>query len=98
MEWWARYHASLGFNHIFIFVDQRNRIADSDRLASSLTDLNTIVHVLPSAGLPMGKGEGEGEVECTVVDMQMVNVATAIDAAREVGCEWLVHIDDDEVG
>ena len=45
-----------------------------------------------------GKGDGEGEVEGTVVDMQMVNVATAIDAAREVGCEWLVHIDDDEVG
>ena len=102
MEWWARYHASLGFNHIFIFVDQRNGIADSDRLASALTDLDTIVHVLPSAGLPMGegggKGDGEGEVEGTVVDMQMVNVATAIDAAREVGCEWLVHIDDDEVG
>ena len=102
VEWWARYHASLGFNHIFIFVDQRNGIADSDRLASALTDLDTIVHVLPSAGLPMGegggKGDGEGEVEGTVVDMQMVNVATAIDAAREVGCEWLVHIDDDEVG
>mmetsp|Transcript_3559 Transcript_3559/g.10221 ORF Transcript_3559/g.10221 Transcript_3559/m.10221 type:complete len:442 (+) Transcript_3559:140-1465(+) len=88
-DWWLDYHITLGISHFFIHVEDTPELLtflDSEPYKSLVTVTR--------------KGEGEGHFRdnyWTLQDRQRAHVNASLARCREMGIDWLFHVDDDEV-
>lgn len=87
-EWWLRYHMQLGICHFFIHVE------DTPELLPLLASE-------PYRGVVTISQKGDAshfkDNYWTLQDRQRAHVNTSLARAREMGIEWLFHVDDDEL-
>lgn len=103
LAWWARYHRERLGMRIFLYVhdatspldDGQSTTTSGVSVASSL--LQDVKEALEGLAEVMPSLVALKESPVDVVAMQERNVADAITKAREEGCDWLFHFDDDEL-
>ena len=98
LDSFVAYHLHIGFAHLFLFFDDPSdpgleRFANHPKITaiphdSRLRRLWT--------GLPEYRTGGEF-VDSEVMARQVFNTALAMDWARQKQCDWLLHIDVDEL-
>ena len=98
LDFFVAYHLHIGFAHLFLFFDDPSdpgleRFANHPKVTaiphdSRLRRLWT--------GLPEYRTGGEF-VDSEVMARQVFNAALAMDWARQKQCDWLLHIDVDEL-
>jgi len=85
----VQYHLHIGIDHMFLYFDDPQDV--------SIPTLRTIESV---TCIPCNKahwrGHNEGK-DSPVQSKQMANATDAFERARELGLEWLVHLDGDEL-
>lgn len=98
LESFVAYHLASGFAHLFLFFDDP---ADPDinRFAG-----HPAVTVIPNDARLRQSWAGQPEyatyaefIDREVMARQVLNVALAMDMARQRGFDWLLHIDVDEL-
>lgn len=87
-EWWLHYHMALGVSHFFIHVE----------------DTPELLHLLQrepyrSRVTVSEKGDNSSFKDnyWTLQDRQRFHVNQSLARCREMGIEWLFHVDDDEL-
>lgn len=87
-EWWLRYHMALGISHFFIHVE----------------DTPELLPLLQSepyrSRVSLTRKEDEGAFKdnyWTLQDRQRFHVNSSLARCREMGIDWLFHVDDDEL-
>ena len=98
LDSFVAYHLGIGFSHLFLFFDDP---ADPglQRFAShpNVTAIAHDDHLRALwAGLPEYRA-GHEFADREVMARQVFNAALAMDLARQKGCDWLLHIDADEL-
>ena len=92
------YHLAIGFAHLFLFFDDP---ADPDlpRLAGH-PNITALPHDAALRrqwqALPEYPAQGPF-IDSEVMARQVLNVGVAMDLARQMGLDWLLHIDADEL-
>jgi hypothetical protein len=92
------YHIGIGFSHVFLFFDDPNEVPkDAPYAASEVTFVrnDAILKGLwrKTYSYPRYKDDLDNEV----MARQIVNVEVARDLALEMGYDWILHIDIDEL-
>ncbi len=90
------YHRRLGVTRAFVFDD-----GSTDGTAETLADLAFVEVLGPARGSEFGgrPGLAAAAERCAhdYASRQILNAQRALDLAREQGCDWLLHIDADEL-
>ena len=98
LDSFVAYHLHMGFAHLFLFFDDPSD-PELERFAK-----HPMVTAIPHdshlrrlwAGLPEYRTGGEF-ADSEVMARQVFNAALAMDWARQKQCDWLLHIDADEL-
>ncbi len=97
LEFFIEYHLSIGFEHIFLFFDNPNDPAISRaRLYPSVSVIpnDALLHVAWRSTYPYVFAFDKLDQH---IRRQICNVDLAIQIAIEMGFNWLLHIDIDEL-
>jgi hypothetical protein len=98
LDSFVAYHLHTGFAHLFLFFDDPSdpgleRFANHPRVTATPHDS----HLRKLwTGLPEYRTGGEF-ADSEVMARQVFNAALAMDWARQKQCDWLLHIDADEL-
>ncbi|WP_143873780.1 glycosyltransferase family 2 protein [Catenovulum sediminis] len=100
IEFFINYHLSVGFNHIYIFID--DDCAETFLTVSKFTNATAILanELLREAWkhTPIyRKNKKRALIEKEVMVRQELNIHIAHSLAKEQGIDWLVHLDIDEL-
>jgi amylosucrase len=100
IDFFVRYHLSLGFKRLFIFLD-----APCDQTQALLADYPQVTLILRDELLSQRWSDvASGEYRrllplssLEVMARQELNMLLALEMARSEGLDWLLHIDSDEL-
>ena len=83
LQEWINHHKKIGVDKIILFFDDMKNDASNIKIAHR----NENVHVFKS----------NKDVKGTHYNRQIVNCQRGINVLSEMGCNWVFHIDDDEL-
>lgn len=98
LDSFVKYHLAAGFEHIFIFFDDPDdawfsSVENHKQVTAIKTDSNLRARWARSRLF----NEFEPYIETQIMPRQQLNVEIAIDMALDMGFDWLLHIDVDEL-
>jgi hypothetical protein len=87
-EWWLHYHMALGISHFFIHIEDT-------------PELMPFLQQQPYASVVTVSHKGDErhfkDNYWTLQDRQRAHVNASLAKCREMGIDWLFHVDDDEL-
>jgi len=101
LDSFIRYHQSIGFSYIFLFFDDPQEImqfnfSNYENVIIVPVDETLRARWKSSRLFTMAQGYKE-YVDIEVMARQMLNVQIAIEMSLEIGIDWILHIDSDEL-
>lgn len=92
------YHISIGFAHIYLFIDKIDEFEDYKKLQLKNTTLIPYDNELVKLWLQTPSLRSHfAFVNKEVMARQNMNVEVAIELARQANYDWILHIDSDEL-